>query len=652
MGVVYLARDEKFDADVALKVSLPGEAVGVTYRQRFKREAKIGNLLGKRAGFVRALDWGDHDGHLYLAMDLVQGARELDLRAGSQADRLALLARLASLVSTAHDAGVIHRDLKPGNVLVAADGGLALADFGLAKVIGEDRSNELTQSEFGSYVDAQITQTGIGMGTPLFMAPEQFEDAQGVSPSADVYSLGVLLFYVLTGRLPYAGGTPAQIRAEHAKVIYQVTPPPTPRSVAPSVPTGLNLLCSRSLEMDPAKRPSAQGFAEAIQSELELLAKPARAPADLPEPLGQEQSPERVLVENLGQEEGHNLPSVLIVLAAAVLGLSAVGTVFTMISSRRQRDRRQVELKEEAERLRAEEGRVLEDKRQAERAHSERDRRQGLAAKRANQALEQERRGVAGRRAELEIQSKQIEKDRRRLDTALRGANSARDEAEDSAKRQAEKLRATELERLRTAAVRAETEAAAARRAAAAEAQAEAAAEAQAARSARALAEARRKAEANEPIPCVHAVHRHDLKHPNKPKHNFDFQHDFDRPHQFDPRHAFDRQHAADAVHVSDPMHSFDLLHSFDRPHINHRTPFGTTPCTCTVACTHRVACSHPTACRHSQPCRHKVACTHPVACSHQSACVHKTPCKHKLRCKHRIPCVHRKHRFDRRGDQ
>ncbi len=206
MGAVYLAWDQKFDRPVALKVAEPGAMNVEHFKARFRREARIGDFLGRSPGFVRALDWGELPGsRLYLAMDLVPYARTLDLCSGGIHERLARLAGAAELVARAHARGVIHRDLKPANFLVGTDGSVFLADFGLAKRVGEDQSDDpLVSSTF-------TTRTGIGFGTPDFMAPEQFEDAKTADMRADVYSLGVMLFFALTGDLPFKGKAPSEI---------------------------------------------------------------------------------------------------------------------------------------------------------------------------------------------------------------------------------------------------------------------------------------------------------------------------------------------------------------------------------------------------------------------------------------------------------
>src|SRR5579883_1361586 len=254
MGSVFIATDQKFGGKVALKVAT---AAGVTldeFRERFAREARIGHRLGRSEGFVRALDWGEIDGTtLYLSMDLVENARPLDLTGGTLAGRLERLARAASLVATAHGLGVVHRDLKPQNFLVDGAGRIFLSDFGLAKSRGE-----------ADATGPQITRTGLGMGTPNYMPPEQFDDARGTDERADVYALGVMLFQVLTGKLPYEGSA-TSIMQKQVRVQGGLDRPPRPSLVEKNVPAALDDLCARALELDRDRRlADARSFAAAL----------------------------------------------------------------------------------------------------------------------------------------------------------------------------------------------------------------------------------------------------------------------------------------------------------------------------------------------------------------------------------------------------
>ncbi|RMG07045.1 MAG: hypothetical protein D6731_24495 [Planctomycetota bacterium] len=246
-GRVYAATDTKFDMGVALKIATPPELDYDEFLGRFKREAKIGRLLGRRSSrFVRALDWGEYGGDsLYLVMDLVEGARDLDLKNGSLEDRIARLARAAELVREVHALGIVHRDVKPANFLVSVHGRIHLADFGLAKVMNE------AASEWPS-LSGSVTQSGFAMGTPYYMAPEQV-DAKAVDARADVYALGVMLFLALTGELPYEGNI-GELLIAHQIVRNGDAPPPNPLERVPDLPEELAELCLRAMHLDVEQR--------------------------------------------------------------------------------------------------------------------------------------------------------------------------------------------------------------------------------------------------------------------------------------------------------------------------------------------------------------------------------------------------------------
>jgi len=268
MGIVYEARDEKFHALVALKVATADEGEP---RARFEREALIGNRLGKQQGFVRAFDWGEleEEKGLYLAMDLVPGARALDLARGTLAERLERFTRAARLVALAHASGIIHRDLKPANFLQASDGSLWLSDFGLAKA-----RNEADASTAPSF-----TRAGAAMGTPAFMPPEQFDDARAVDERADVYALGVMLHQALTGgRVPFEGGAGSIVQKQLA-VSRGASPAPRPSLASPDVPPALDQVCARAIQLERSDRfASVQELLDALDAALGKSAAPPTLP--------------------------------------------------------------------------------------------------------------------------------------------------------------------------------------------------------------------------------------------------------------------------------------------------------------------------------------------------------------------------------------
>jgi len=265
MGAVYLAKDFKFGEEVALKIAAAAGRDEDVLLARFRREARIGYRLGRRTGFVRAIDWGRHGRVLlYLALDLIPAATPLDLASGQLSERLDRLRRAAELAAAAHEEGVIHRDLKPDNFLCDEEGGIHLADFGLAKLEGVEElsSTDLTQ--------VQLTSTHAAMGTPRYMPLEQFEDAKRVDRRADVYAFGVMLYEALTGGVPFPGTIHEVISAQQG-VLAGRREAPRPSEREPGTPSELDDLCARALALDPQDRlPNLEPLIEAL--------RPAEAP--------------------------------------------------------------------------------------------------------------------------------------------------------------------------------------------------------------------------------------------------------------------------------------------------------------------------------------------------------------------------------------
>lgn len=285
-GQIYKARDLRVNRIVCLKIIAGAGASFVGLRARFEREAQIGAQLGDDPSFVRALDWGElGDGfRLYLAMDLVPDAHHLDLESGSLADKVGRVLAAARIVAKLHERGLAHRDLKPSNLLATPEGGLVLIDFGLAKNLEEndETAGQVEQSLAGS--EAGMTRTGDGVGTPLFTAPEQFQDAKSVGFAADVYSLGVMLFYAATGSYPYSGSTAQEIMLAQVRTRLGDLKPPCMWDRAPVSPD-LDAVCQKALALAPEGRyqtASALVHAlEAAQASIKTSSSgPRRAPAE------------------------------------------------------------------------------------------------------------------------------------------------------------------------------------------------------------------------------------------------------------------------------------------------------------------------------------------------------------------------------------
>jgi eukaryotic-like serine/threonine-protein kinase len=245
MGVVYLARDRKLDEEVALKVLRPDVMRDdPTLLERFKQEIKLARRITHR-NILRTHDFDEADGTPYISMEYLEGVTLKDLISGKGALPVGVGLRIAKQMcqglEAAHLQGVVHRDVKPQNMLILPEtGDLKIMDFGIAR---------LSEVKPGTAAGASgLTTAGMVMGTPDYMSPEQ---AQG-SPAdyrSDIYSLAVVLYEVFTGRLPFSGDTVMKVVLAHIR-----NPPPPPRTVNDHIPPALEAVILRGLEKDPATR--------------------------------------------------------------------------------------------------------------------------------------------------------------------------------------------------------------------------------------------------------------------------------------------------------------------------------------------------------------------------------------------------------------
>jgi WD40 repeat protein len=248
MGVVYKARQVSLGRLVALKMILAGDCAGTEELARFRAEVEAVARL-QHPNLVQVYEVGERDGRPYFAMEFVDGG-SLDGRAGGrpQSPKWAaqMVETLARAIHTVHQRGIVHRDLKPGNVLLTADGAPKVADFGLAKRLDAEGP----------------TVTGDILGTPSYMPPEQAAGrTREIGPAADVYSLGAILYELLTGRPPFDGETPWEtvnrITSEEAV---------TPRRLQPRIPRDLETICLKCLQKEPRKRyVSARALADDLR---------------------------------------------------------------------------------------------------------------------------------------------------------------------------------------------------------------------------------------------------------------------------------------------------------------------------------------------------------------------------------------------------
>jgi WD40 repeat protein len=249
MGAVFKARQRQPDRVVALKVILAGELASPKLLERFHTETEAAASL-EHPNIVPIYEVGEHRGCHFLAMRFVEGGTlGQALAGGPMAGRPAteLLALVARAVHYAHQRGVLHRDLKPGNILLDADGQPHLTDFGLARMLEKDRG---------------LTISGAVLGTPGYMSPEQAAGkTKHATTAADVYGLGAVLFEMLTGRPPFTGDS----SLETVRKILDHEPP-RPRALNPAVSADLETICLKCLEKEPSRRyDSALALAEDLE---------------------------------------------------------------------------------------------------------------------------------------------------------------------------------------------------------------------------------------------------------------------------------------------------------------------------------------------------------------------------------------------------
>ena len=242
MATVYRARQTDLDREVALKVLSPHLATDDRLVARFQREARAAASLS-HPNIVPIYTVGSHGGLHYFVMKLVDGHTLADTLAAqvslSMQEVTALMQPVCSAAQHAHDSGVVHRDLKPSNILIATDGHPYVTDFGVAKVLEA----------------SGLTETGLTLGTAHYMAPEQVL-GHDVDRRADVYSLGVVAFHMLTGTVPFDGETPYAIALGHVQ-----SEPPSLDALAPHVPEAVGAVIRRAMAKAPEDRPeSAEAF--------------------------------------------------------------------------------------------------------------------------------------------------------------------------------------------------------------------------------------------------------------------------------------------------------------------------------------------------------------------------------------------------------
>jgi eukaryotic-like serine/threonine-protein kinase len=237
MGRVFRARHLTLQREVALKVLGERFASDESYRQRFLKEARAAARLN-HPNIVQIYDFGRVESTFYLAMEFVQGESVGDhLRRNGklpEADAIAAVRQACTALRVAHGAGIVHRDVKPDNLILGADGLVKLVDLGLAKSMADDQN---------------LTQTGVVSGTPHYISPEQIAGLKDVDGRADIYSLGATLFHMVTGRTPFEGSSAMIIVAKHLH-----DDPGDPRAFTPTLSGGLCAVIRKMMARDRDQR--------------------------------------------------------------------------------------------------------------------------------------------------------------------------------------------------------------------------------------------------------------------------------------------------------------------------------------------------------------------------------------------------------------
>jgi len=214
MGVVFKARQNSVNRTVAVKILLDSLAQNKEFIRRFEREAQIAAKLSHN-NIVNAIDAGEAGGRYFFVMEYVEGPTIKDFldknKIFEEKDAVRIATAVAEALKHANQRGLIHRDVKPENVILTKDGGVKLADLGLARLTGDETWG--------------LSEAGMAIGTPYYISPEQVRGQTDVDIRADIYSLGATLYHMVTGKVPYGGDNPSEVMRKHVDARVELVPP-------------------------------------------------------------------------------------------------------------------------------------------------------------------------------------------------------------------------------------------------------------------------------------------------------------------------------------------------------------------------------------------------------------------------------------------